>query len=275
MDYYKTLGVNKNASPDEIKKAYRKMAMKHHPDRGGDESTFQNISQAYETLSDPEKKQMYDTYGTTDNTQRRYTSENFGFGGNPFEGMEDIFSQFGFNMGGRPRANRPINVAVDINLDDVLTGKTMGMEIGLPNGRTKVVTVDIPSGIEHGQTIRYAGMGEQTHPNLRPGDLHVQVRVRNHPRFQRYGDNILCEKKISVLDLMIGTKTTIQTLDGKNLEINIPAGTQPDTILGCKGEGLPNINTKARGSLQIRIKGTVPKLNKEQTRKISEIKNGI
>lgn len=276
MDYYSTLGVNKNASSEEIKSAYRRMAMKHHPDRGGNESTFQNISQAYETLSDPQKKQTYDQFGTTDTRQRQYNTNNFDFefNGSPFSGMEDIFNQFGFG-GQRQRGNRAINVAVDVTLEDVLTGKTFGMEIQLPTGRTKVVTIDIPQGIEHGQTIRYAEMGEQTNPNFKPGDLHVQVRVRNHPTFQRYGDNILCEKKISILDLLTGTKATIQTLDGKKLEINIPAGTQPDTVLGCKGEGLPNVRNKIRGNLQIKIKGTVPKLTESQLAKIQEIKNGL
>ena len=276
MDYYSTLGVGRNASADEIKRAYRKKAMEHHPDRtGGDDSKFKEINEAYQTLSDPQKKQMYDQFGTTDPRQRQYRTGDFefNFGGSPFGDMDDIFSQF---FGGRPqRGNRPISVAVDVTLEDVLSGKTFGMEIALPTGRTKVVTIDIPAGIEHGQTVRFAGMGEQNNPNMRPGDLHVQVRVRNHPTFQRYGDNILCEKKISVLDLMIGTKATIQTLDGKNLEINIPLGTQPDTILSCKSEGLPNIRTKRRGNLQIKIKGIIPKLTTEQIIKVADIKNGI
>ena len=276
MDYYTTLGINRNASQDEIKKAYKKQSMAHHPDRtGGDDSKFKEINEAYQTLSDPQKKQMYDQFGTTDPRQRQYRTGDFefNFGGSPFGDMDDIFSQF---FGGRPqRGNRPISVAVDVTLEDVLNGKTFGMEIALPTGRTKVVTIDIPAGIEHGQTVRFAGMGEQNNPNMRPGDLHVQVRVRNHPTFQRYGDNILCEKKISVLDLMIGTKATIQTLDGKNLEINIPLGTQPDTVLSCKSEGLPNIRTKVRGNLQIKIKGIIPKLTTEQIIKVSDIKNGL
>ena len=281
MDYYSTLGINRNASQEEIKKAYKKQSMAHHPDRtGGDDSKFKEINEAYQTLNDPKKKQMYDQFGTADPRQHQYRSGDFEFNFNssPFGGMDDIFEQMfggGSPFGRQQRGNRPISVAVDITLEDVLTGKTFGMEIQLPTGRTKVVTVDIPAGIEHGQTVRFAGMGEQNNPNMRPGDLHVQVRIRNHPTFQRYGDNILCEKNINVLDLMVGTKASIQTLDGKNLEINIPAGTQPDTILSCKGEGLPNIRTKRRGNLQIKIKGSVPKLTKEQVIKILDIKNGI
>ena len=216
MDYYSTLGINRNASQEEIKKAYKKMSMQHHPDRtGGDDSKFKEINEAYQNLSDPQKKQMYDQFGTTDPRQRQYNSQNyeFNFNGSPFGGMDDIFESF---FGGSPfgnqrkrATNRPINVAVDISLEDVLHGKTVGMEIALPTGRTKVVTVDIPPGVEHGQTIRYRGMGEQNIPNIPPGDLHVQIRIRNHSKFQRYGDNILCEVKVDAWDLMIGTKACL------------------------------------------------------------------
>src|SRR5210317_1062954 len=151
MDYYSTLGVNKNASQDEIKKAYKKMSMQHHPDRtGGDDSKFKEINEAYQTLNDPQKKQMYDQFGTADPRQRQYNSQNFefNFNGSPFSGgMDDIFEQMfggGSPFGNRQRSNRPIQVAVDVTLEDVLNGKTIGMEIALPTGRTKVVTVDVP-----------------------------------------------------------------------------------------------------------------------------------
>ena len=283
MDYYSTLGINKNASQEEIKKAYKKQSMAHHPDRtGGDDSKFKEINEAYQTLNDPKKKQMYDQFGTADPRQHQYRSGDFefNFNGSPFGGMDDIFDQM-FGGGGSPfgrqrrASNRPINVAVDITLEDVLQGKTIGMEIQLPTGRTKVVTVDIPQGVEHGQTIRYRGIGEQNIPNIPAGDLNVQIRIRNHPRYQRYGDNILCEAKVNAWDLMLGGKTVIQTLDNKNIEINIPSGTQPDTVLSCKGEGLPNMSTKLRGNLQIKIKADIPRYNEEQRNKLRNIKNGI
>ena len=279
MDYYSTLGINRNASQDDIKKAYKKMSMQHHPDRtGGDDSKFKEINEAYQTLNDPQKKQMYDQFGTADPRQHQYRSGDFefNFNGSPFGGMDDIFeSFFGGSFGQRQRGNRPIQVAVDVTLEDVLKGKTIGMEIALPTGRTKVVTVDIPVGVEHGQQIRYRGMGEQNNPNLPPGDLIVQVRIRNHQSFQRFGDNILCETKVSVWDLMLGSKTIIRTLEGKNIEINIPAGTQPDTVLSCKSEGLPNMRTKIRGNLQIRIKAEIPRYDEQQRQQIKNLKNGI
>lgn len=279
MDYYSTLGIGRNASQEEIKKAYKKQSMAHHPDRtGGDDSKFKQINEAYQTLNNPQKKQMYDQFGTTDPNQHRYNSQNFefNFNGSPFSGgMDDIFGAFFGQGGARRAANRPINVAVDVTLEDVLHGKTIGMEIQLPTGRTKVVTVDIPQGVEHGQTIRYRGMGEQNIPNAPAGDLNVQIRIRNHPRFQRYGDNILCEVKVSAWDLILGSKTKVITIDNRSIEINIPPGTQPDTLLSCKGEGLPNVSTKIRGNLQIRIKADIPRYNEEQRNKLRNIKNGL
>src|SRR5210317_2138529 len=135
MDYYSTLGINKNASQDEIKKAYKKMSMQHHPDRtGGDDSKFKEINEAYQTLNDPQKKQMYDQFGTADPRQHQYRSGDFefNFNGSSFGGMDDIFESFfggsPFGNNRRRQTNRPINVAVDITLEDVLSGKTIGME---------------------------------------------------------------------------------------------------------------------------------------------------
>ena len=280
MDYYSTLGINRNASQEEIKKAYKKMSMQHHPDRtGGDDSKFKEINEAYQTLNDPKKKQMYDQFGTADPRQHQYRSEdfNFEFDGNPFMGgMDDIFASFFGNGARRSRSNRPIQVAVDVSLEDVLTGKQIGMEIQLLSGRTKVVTVDIPAGVEHGQQIRYAGIGDDSNRQARPGDVILHIRVLNHPVYERAGDNIVCNNQVDVFDLMIGGKTTIRTLEGRTLDINIPAGTQPDTVLSCKGEGLPNVRTKRKGNLLIRIKAKIPRsLTKEQQQKIIDIKNGI
>lgn len=272
MDYYSTLGVGRNASQEDIKKAYKKQSMAHHPDRtGGDDTKFKEINEAYQTLSDTQKKQMYDQFGTADPQQQgfNFRSGDFGQGG-----FDDIFENF-FGMGrARRPQNNPINVAVDITLEDVLNGKSLQIEIGMSNGRTKVVTVNIPPGVEERQQIRFRGMGDNVHNALPPGDLFVHIRIRNHPRFQRYGDNIQCNVNVDVLDLVIGTKATVNTLNGKSLEINIPPGTQPDTVLSCKGEGLPNVRTKQIGNLLIKVKGRTPKtLTPEDIKKIKDVRN--
>jgi curved DNA-binding protein len=262
-DYYSILGLNRSASPDEIKKAYRSMAMKHHPDRGGNEAVFKQINEAYEMLSDPEKKQMVDM-GVDPKAQHQGHG---GFNQGPFEfhfgagNFEDILGQFGFGFGGRQKQqrNRTFNIVVDIALEEVLTGKEINAEVADPTGIKKTININIPSGIEDGQQIRYQGLGDSSIPNAPPGDLIVNVRVRPHPLFRREGTNIVLEKTISVWDAIIGTKTRISTLDGKKLEISIPNGTQPDTVLSCKGEGLPNMRSRIRGNLLIRILVEIPK----------------
>lgn len=277
MDYYATLGLNRNASDAEIKKAYRSLAMKYHPDRGGDEKKFKEISQAYEFLSDPNKKQIIDMGGDP-NAQPGMG----GFNQSPFEfhfntgNLNDIFGNFGFGGFGRQplRRNRSLNINVEITLEDVLTGKDFTAEVSIP-GKNKMINIHIPQGIEQGQQIRYEGMGDDSIQNLRPGDLLVNVMIREHRLFRREGTSLLIDKEISVWDALLGTSLEIKTLDNKTLSINIPPGTQPETVLSCKGEGLPNMRTKVRGNLLIKIKIAVPKnLSNTQIEMIKQIKTG-
>jgi curved DNA-binding protein len=278
MDYYSTLGIKQDATADDIKKAYRSMAMKHHPDRGGNEADFKRISEAYNVLSDPSKKQMVDA-GVDPNNQQR---GGFG-GGNPFEfhfnagNMEEMFSNFGFNGQRRsqPR-NKSFNINVEITLGDVLQGKVLNAEVGIPGGQKKIINISIPAGIEHGQQIRYEGMGDSSLPAARPGDLIVNVYIRPHTEFKREGDSLTIERSISVWDALLGTSVEIVTLDNKTLSITIPSGTQPDTILSGRGQGLPNIRSKVRGNLLIKIKVSFPKnLSVDQLKKIQTLKDGL
>ena len=276
MDYYSTLGLQRNASDAEIKKAYRSMAMKYHPDRGGDEKKFKEISQAYEFLSDPQKKQIIDLGGDPN------AQPGMGRGQNPFEfhfdtgNMNDIFGNFGFGGFGRQpqRRNRSLNINVEITLEDVLNGKDFTAEVSIP-GKNKMINIQIPPGIEHGQQIRYEGMGDDSIPSLRPGDLLVNVIVREHARYKREGTSLIVEREVSVWDALLGASIEIQTLDRKTLSMNLPPGTQPDTVMSCKGEGLPNMRTRQRGNLLIKIKVSIPKiLQPEQINLIQQIKQG-
>lgn len=280
MDYYATLGLQRGASQDEIKKAYRSMAMKHHPDRGGDEKKFKDISAAYEILSDPQKKQMYDM-GVDPNQQSQGGFYNQG----PFEfhfnsnNFEDIFSNFGFgNFGHRHmQRNKTISLVVDLFLEDVLNGKTLDAEVSIPGGKKKIINIVIPPGIEDGQQVRYQGMGDNSITTLPPGDLIVNIRVRPHRNFRREGDNLVVDRTISVWDAILGCKIEIETLDNKKLEITVPAGSQPDTVLSCRNEGLPNMRNKQRGQLLVRIKVQIPKnLNSQQLDAVQQLKhNGL
>lgn len=271
MDYYSTLGLKRGASDADIKKAYRSMAMKHHPDRGGDEKKFKEISQAYEYLSDPQKKSIIDMGG--DPAQQ----QNMGGGQDPFGfhfnsgNFHDIFSNFGF--GRQAPRNRSFSINVEITLEEVLSGKEINAEVGVPGGKTKVINIAVPPGIEHGQQIRYGGMGDSSIPNAPPGDLIVNVYVRPHPLFRREGNSLVYEKSIDVWDALLGTSIDIVTLDRKTLSITIPPGTQPETIMSCRGEGLPNVRSKERGNLLIKIKVSIPRgLTQDQINLIKQIK---
>ena len=281
MDYYGTLGLKRGASPDEIKKAYRSMAMKHHPDRGGDQTQFQKVQQAYETLSDPSKKRMVD--GGMDQNSHQGNGGGFNNQG-PFEfhfgtdNINDIFGNFGFGFNQRQvRRNKSLNIAVEVTLLDVLNGKELNAEVGVPgHGTAKMINISIPAGIENGQQIRYEGMGDDSIAGLRPGDLIVNIHVRPDPMFRREGDNLVCEKTLSAWDAMLGSSLEIDTIENRTINITIPPGTQPETVFGCRGEGLPNIRTKKRGTLLVKVKIEIPKaLSPEQLDTIKKLKDGI
>lgn len=270
MDYYSKLGINRSANQDEIKSAYRKLAMKHHPDRGGDEKQFKEISEAYDVLSDPKKKEIVDLGGDPKQQGSPFGNSfhqgpfefHFGAEGVP-HGMEDVFDRFGFGsgFGRRPiRKNKTLNIILNITLEDVLNGKDVAAEINIPGtNKKKIINISIPPGIESGQQIRYDGMGDSAISDARPGDLLVNINVLPHAVFRREGSNILIEKNISVWDAILSTSLDIQTLDGKSLKITVPIGTQPDTVLSCRNEGLPNVRTRTKGNLLIKIKINIPR----------------
>lgn len=280
MDYYSTLGLQRGASDAEIKKAYRSMAMKHHPDRGGDEQKFKEISQAYEFLSDPQKKQIIDLGGDPNQQNSGFRHQG---AGNPFEfhfgteNIHDIFGGFGFGFNQRqPQKNKSLNINVEITLEEVLTGKEINAEIGMPGGTKKIINISIPPGIENGQQIRYEGMGDHSIRTLRPGDLIVSIFVKQHSTFHRDGNSLMCEQNVSVWDAILGTTISITTLDNKQLDITIPPGTQPDTVMSCNGYGLPNIRSRQRGNILIKIKISVPRnLSPEILTTVKQIKDGI
>jgi len=268
IDYYKTLGVGKSATQDEIKKAYRSLAMKHHPDRGGDANKFKEIEEAYRTLSDDEKRFQYDNPN-----QYQFNTSNMG---------DDIFttffgggSPFGFGFQQQQR-NTNIGANVTITLEDVLTGKTIDAEISFRNGQKKLVSINIPAGIEDNIQIRYPGMGDHSIPKLHPGDLIVTVRIIPHPIWRREHSNLLLEKEIDVWEALLGSEVTFETLEKKTLSITVPAGTQPGTVFSCKGEGLPHPRSGVRGAILIKVKVNIPKILSEQAKKlIEDLRNGI
>ena len=265
MDYYSILGINKQASQDEIKKAYRKSAMKHHPDHGGDSGKFAQINEAYETLKNPQKRQEYDNPQVRMNTQ----SMNAGAGG-----VNDIFEAMfgrGFAQQQRPQKNSDVKIAVNITLRDVMEGRDILATYKLPNGLESSASIKIQQGVQNGQVIRYQGLGDNANPRLPRGDLLVQVRVQAHPRFDREGLNLHSNINVSVFDLMLGTIIIIDKLTGGPLRVTIPKSTAPGTTLSVGGQGIPDPRQGRTGHLYLHIKGTLPELNTIEEEKVKKL----
>jgi len=234
MDHYNTLGVQRNASPEEIKQAYRKLASVHHPDKGGDTAHFQKIQQAYETLSDPQKRREYDMpqrpQGFPGGFQQHHGMH--GFPGFTFTAggginIDDIFGQM---FGGHTHMQNTYKTTVWVTLEQVLNGGEQTLHLQTIDGN-QVIKIDIPKGVDNGQQLRYENL-------LHDGVLIVEFRVHQHSRFQRDGLDLHAEHEISILDLIVGTSFKFETLAGKSLEVSVKAYSQPNTNLRIPNQGL-------------------------------------
>ncbi len=287
-DYYKILGIEKSASPAEIKKAYRKLALKYHPDKNkGDkasEEKFKEISEAYAVLSDPEKKKQYDTYGST-GFHQRYSQEDIFRNFN----LDDILNQFGFggqggggsfrmNMGGAgrnsffgqgagggcgascrpPAKGQDLTYQLSVTLEEVLHGAEKSIALR-HNGTPHNVNVKVPKGIEAGKKLRLKGKGGQAPSGGQAGDLFLKVDIAPHERFTRDGDNLILEQKIPFSQACLGAKVEVETLEGKKFMVNVPPGMQGDAKLRLKGHGLPSGPLSGRGDLYVKIGVMIPK----------------
>lgn len=369
QDYYKLLEVEKGASESEIKKAYRKLAHKYHPDKkGGDEAKFKKINEAYQTLSDPQKRQQYDQFGASfgsggpggaggfsrgfegfDFSQFSRNGGgfefNFGGGGRAEDAFNEFFRASGFGSGGSGRENVGSDIAVDVKLtfEEMAKGaekevklykkvickdcdgtgakdkkekecsvckgagqtqKTVRSILGtfaqmapcdacqgkgkIPEEKCKkcggdgavrdyeTTKVNIPAGIEDGQTLRASGKGEFPRGGGRPGDLYLKIHIENHPQFKRQGADILSEKEISFSQAALGDKVEVDTIDGK-VRIKISAGTQNADLYKIRGKGIETTSHfgfgPSRGDHLVRIKVAVPKnLSKAQKKLLEELK---
>jgi len=299
MDYYKILGVDKTASKDDLKKAYRKLALKYHPDRTkGDkkaEEKFKQANEAYAVLSDPEKRQQYDTYGS-DTFQKRYSQEDI------FRGADlgSIFREFGINVGGfsqagggRARGGSPFEtffsqsggmgggsnpfqsqgrgcrsaqpvkgedatLELGITLTEVLNGTEKTISLGRGANADKV-SVKIPAGIETGKKLRVTGKGAASPQGGPNGDLYLLINILPDPNFSREGNDLICENLIPFSAATLGGTIAVPTLEGKTLNVKVPPGIQPQAKLRLKGHGLPSGPIGPRGDLLVRFMTEIPK----------------
>lgn len=259
MDYYQILGLKEDASQDEIKKAYKKLAMKNHPDRGGDTKKFQEISQAYDTLSDPQKRSEYD------NRKNGY---------NPFEnmgGFNQFGEMFGFKFGPgfqgfdrNARKNKDLTIKISITLKQSYTGTQIEARYKTPNGRNQTVVVDIPPGIHHGQTVRYSNLGDDSIPSLPRGNLNVLVMIDNDNNFERHNNDLHGRLSLTLLEAMTGCVKDFQHIDGTKIPITIRPGVTNGTEFSAVGKGFPDVNTGRRGNLFIRLEVAIPALKDKQ-----------
>jgi curved DNA-binding protein len=237
MDYYTTLEIPKTATQDDIKKAYRKLAMKTHPDRnGGDETQFKKIQEAYDVLSNPEKRQQYDN-----------PAPQFGFSTGRMD-MNDFFNQV-FGQRRTQNTKQTLRTTVSVSLVDAYTGTQQVMQIQTPT-ETKLVTINIPAGVATGDSMRYDSIIENA-------ILIVQFIVADDLRFERRGNDLYSTHSLSVLDLIVGTKFKFQTINGKLLEVKVPPKTQPNSNLKIPKAGM-SIRTGGHGDQIILIKSFIP-----------------
>jgi curved DNA-binding protein len=301
-DYYKILGVKKDATQDDIKKAYRKLALKYHPDKNPDskdaEQKFKDVNEAYEVLKDPEKRKKYDHLGSNwkqyENMQGQPGYGGFGgftggargrsFSGTEFEdlfsdlgGFSDFFNQF-FGGAGRtgragyrnegfgyqPQKGSDYQSEMSIGLEEAFQGTSRIVNI---NGDK--IKLNIKPGVKDGQTLRVRGKGGK---GAQPGDLYVRVKINPHPLYTREGNDLYCSMAMDIYTAILGGKLKVPTLKGE-MNINIPKETDGGKTFRLKGMGMPDYNNNSKkGDLYVKVELKVPKnLNKEEKQMFKEL----
>jgi len=255
MDYYKTLGVNKSSSADELKQAYRKLAMKHHPDKGGDEAEFKKINEAYAVLSDPQKKSDYDNPAAQHGrTGFNWTHQGQSAPGDPFD-FEDIMrhARNVFNEKYQSQRNPDAITDVYINLEQVFSGTDMLVDVGYAR---EVIYVN--PGTRNGTKLRIKNKGPSRYKDSPPGDLIVRINVDIPDNMAIDGNNLYVKMDVNALEAIVGSTINFDHPCGKELKISIPKGTQSGARLRLKGLGVPDTNTRTTGDFFVIVNIFIP-----------------
>ena len=251
MNYYECLDVARDASKDQIKKAFRTKAKKYHPDAGGDAKEFNKIQEAYNVLSDDKSRQTYDT-------QLNGVHVNVKFQDVFNDVFSDIHNSFDFNntrtRRTRQTKNKNLQTSIECKLQDILKEQNITLSVRHIDGSRHIVKCAIPIGVENNSNIKYAGLGDTSISGVMPGDLFVNVKIKDHPRYVRVPKtiDIATDVTISMWDSILGCNVTIDSLEDKKLNVTIPAGVQYGTMLKVKGHGLAN-KFNDRGNIIVRV----------------------
>ena len=310
-DYYNILGVAKNATKDEIKKAFRKLALKYHPDQNKDnkaaEEKFKKINEAYAVLSDDEKRKQYDTFGA-EGFSRRSTQEDIFRGFN----IGDIFKEFGLGSmfgGGRggsffsdifsgsqqrahgnsnfssgfgssgfnqTQSSAPMETELTVQLEEVVNGGKKRISLDTGNG-IETIDITIPRGIADGQKLRLKGKGALNPMTRQRSDLLCKIKIASHPVFQINGRDLVVEKHVKFSDLVLGGKIRVDTIDGSSIDLKIPGLSKNNSLLRIKGKGIPGAKDAANGNLLVRLHVLLPTtIDENQKKLITELsKSGL
>ena len=296
-DYYQILGVQKNAGDEEIKKAYRKLAMKYHPDHTkGDKSAeekFKKISEAYAVLSDKEKRKEYDTFGS-EGFRQRFSQEDI------FRGFDfgDIFREFGVGGGDFSHARgggrrfsfgtgSPFNFSgaqqhsqakgsdlvyeLPLTLREVATGTSKVITFQ-HQGRSENLTVKIPKGLIAGKKLRLAGKGNPSPYGGPAGSLYIKSKLLNDPVFSSENYDLYINRELKLSEAILGTTVSVPTIEDKQLSLKIPPGTKSGTKMRLSGHGLPDMKNNKKGDLYVRVQVKIPQhLNEEQKKIVDKL----
>ena len=285
-DYYKILGLGETATNEQIKNAFKDIAKKEHPDKGGNLDRFQEASEAHDTLKDSQKRHDYDTQRKLGSGQGQHPFFNEDVFGDFFSGFQqgrggdmDFNSRFNFTQGNQGksfrtsnRGNRNIQVRMAISIKEAMMNNEKTINYKLPSGRDEFATIKIPAGVQHGVTFKFAGMGDDSIKNMPRGDLMVQMSVLDSDGYTRKVNDLYTDKTIDCFQAIRGHELRLKTLEDSVITVKVPAGTQHGTLLSIKGRGMPVHRTlNIRGNLYVKVLVLIPQLSGQDLKKIKDL----